>query len=202
MQDQTAVIPLSDEWWDEQSRLFGTTRIQTQFARIMVEQSGIRMFETARLAGAQGDHATLRTTGSRLNSNPKVRRLIEHARLVKDTGELQPVPPPKELLQMLGEISRKSHSEQIRITAMKTLLDYQDRFKETHLDPDDAALLGAIETLLGTEARKTAAYALGIQEDSGATEPKETAANQSSDFRPGAKTPTRPKRGNGQYPST
>ncbi len=58
MQDQTAVIPLSDEWWDKQSRLFGTTRIQTQFARIMVEQSGIRLFEVARLAGAQGDHAT------------------------------------------------------------------------------------------------------------------------------------------------
>ncbi len=58
MQDQTAVIPLSDEWWDEQSRLFGTTRIQTQFARIMVERSGSRLFEAARLAGAQGDHAT------------------------------------------------------------------------------------------------------------------------------------------------
>ncbi len=58
MQDETCIIPLSDQWWSEQARLFGTTRIQTQFARIMVEQSGIRLFEAARLAGAQGDHAT------------------------------------------------------------------------------------------------------------------------------------------------
>ncbi len=58
MQDQTAVIPLSNEWWDEQSRLFGTTRIQTQFAGVMIERSGIQLFEAARLAGAQGDHAT------------------------------------------------------------------------------------------------------------------------------------------------
>ncbi len=58
MQDQTAVIPLSDQWWSEQARLVGTTRIQTQFARIMVERSGIRLCEAARLAGAQGDHAT------------------------------------------------------------------------------------------------------------------------------------------------
>ncbi len=53
MQDETCIIPLSDEWWDEQSRLFGTTRIQTQFARIMVERSGIRLFEAARLADAR-----------------------------------------------------------------------------------------------------------------------------------------------------
>ncbi len=58
MQDQTAVIPLSNEWWDEQSRLFGTTRIQTQFAGVMIERSGIQLFEAARLTGAQGDHAT------------------------------------------------------------------------------------------------------------------------------------------------
>ncbi len=58
MQDQTAVIPLSNEWWDEQSRLFGTTRIQTQFAGVMIERSGIQLFEAARLAGAQGDYAT------------------------------------------------------------------------------------------------------------------------------------------------
>ena len=58
MQDETCIIPLSDQWWSEQARLFGTTRIQTQFARIMVERSGIRLFEAARLAGAQGDYAT------------------------------------------------------------------------------------------------------------------------------------------------
>ncbi len=58
MQDETCIIPSSGQWWDEQARLFGTTRIQTQFARIMVERSGIRLFEAARLAGAQGDYAT------------------------------------------------------------------------------------------------------------------------------------------------
>ena len=54
MQDETCIIPLSDQWWSEQARLFGTTRIQTQ----LVERSGIRLFEAARLAGAQGDYAT------------------------------------------------------------------------------------------------------------------------------------------------
>ncbi len=126
MQDETHTIPLSDEWWDEQARLFGTTRIQTQFARVMIERPGVRLFEAARLAGAQGDHATLRTTGSRLNSNPKVQRLIEHAQSSK--ADETEVPPPGELLQMLGEISRKNPSDNVRITAMKTLLEYQDRF--------------------------------------------------------------------------
>ena len=56
MQDETCIIPLSDQWWSEQARLFGTTRIQTQFARIMV---GARAFGCSRrLARAQGDHAT------------------------------------------------------------------------------------------------------------------------------------------------
>ena len=81
--DETPIQALSEEWWAEQLKFSGCNQRQGAFARAHFENPGLPKYKVAAQVGVPGDDRSLRSESSRLYSNPKVKKLLELAALVK-----------------------------------------------------------------------------------------------------------------------